>query len=76
MKSFLELLEAAAMDIAAASKAPTLVFLLCICRFMDPKKKGERRGSQNGEGRRGSLEANAAPRRGSITKIQIGGRKE
>jgi len=45
-------------------------------RFMGPKKKGDRRGSQNEEERRGSLDLNAAPRRGSITKIQIGGRKE
>ena len=54
---------------------------------MGPKKKGERRGSQTGsEGqkqdfdspRRGSSSASASARRGSasVTKIQIGGRKE
>ena len=54
-------------------------------RFMGPKKKGERRGSQTGgEGqkqdfdspRRGSSSASARRGSASVTKIQIGGRKE
>lgn len=52
---------------------------------MGPKKKGERRGSQTGgEGqkqdfdspRRGSSSASARRGSASVTKIQIGGRKE
>ena len=47
------------------------------CRFMGPKKKEDRRGSGSDVGgRRGSVEPSPSSRRGSVTKIQIGGHKE